>query len=237
MLRRKSETLAADQGGFTLVELLVSTAILAIVAASVCSFILIGFRNYASANSDIALQQEAQFALNQMADVLIDTTRSVSYIGYAGGVESSQAPALEDSEFGFEPEGKSLIMYNGILVEPSPPVPGAAASAVIEPGNGNKHYHFYWDKTDETLYYAELDVQPTDVRPQDVQFPAFGDPGWEVFAEQVTDFSVDLSQTEEKRVVKLKLTFANGQQEYSTSNNVTIRNKVAVNDAPMEPLQ
>lgn len=214
MLRRKSETLAADQRGFTLVELLVSTAILAIVAASVCSFILIGFRNYASANSDIALQQEAQFALNQMADVLIDTTRSVSYIGYAGGAESSQTTALEDSEFGFEPEGKSLIMYNG-----------------------SKHYHFYWDKTDETLYYAELDVQPTDVRPQDVQFPAFGDPGWEVFAEQVTDFSVDLTQTEKKRVVKLKLTFVNGQQAYSTSNNVTIRNKVAVNDASVEPLQ
>lgn len=60
MSRRRVETIKADHKGFTLVELLISIAILAIVIASVCSFILVGSRSYASANSDISVQQEAQ---------------------------------------------------------------------------------------------------------------------------------------------------------------------------------
>ena len=56
-------------------ELLIAIAILSIVVMSVCGFILVGSRSYASANSDINVQQEAQLSLNQMSDVLIDTTR------------------------------------------------------------------------------------------------------------------------------------------------------------------
>lgn len=228
-----------DQRGFTIVELLIAVAILAIVVASVCSFILVGSRSYASANSDISVQQEAQLALNQMSDVLIDTTRSVNYVGY--DTTGLATLALKDSEFGFEPVAKSLIMYNGapVVTTTTNPDGTTTTATTIEEGNGNKHYHFYWDKNDETLYYFELPVQPDDVDAENninVRFPAFGDPGWVVLAEHVTKFEVDLTQVEEKRVVQLELTFVNGSREYNTSNNVTIRNKVAVNDAEIGPL-
>lgn len=239
MLREKGRTMRKDQRGFTIVELLIAVAILAIVVASVCSFILVGSRSYASANSDISVQQEAQLALNQMSDVLIDTTRSVNYVGY--DASGSPVLALKDSEFGFEPVAKSLIMYNGapVVTTTTNPDGTTTTATTIEEGNGNKHYHFYWDKNDETLYYFELPVQPDDVDAENninVRFPAFGDPGWVVLAEHVTKFEVDLTQVEEKRVVQLNLTFVNGKREYNTSNNVTIRNKVAVNDAEIGPL-
>lgn len=235
MSRGEHKRMRKDQRGFTIVELLIAIAILAIVVAAVCGFILVGSRSYASANSDISVQQEAQLALNQMSDVLIDTTRSVNYAGY----DASGKPvlALKDSEFGFEPVGKSLIMYNGIPVETTPV--GGTPTTTIEPGNGNKHYHFYWNKDEETLYYAEIDVLPDDIDAENhvkARFPAFGDPGWVVLAEHVTKFEVDLTQVEEKRVVQLELTFVNGKREYNTSNNVTIRNKVGVNDAEIGPL-
>lgn len=247
MSQRKVERMKKDQRGFTIVELLIAVAILAIVVASVCGFILVGSRSYASANSDISVQQEAQLALNQMSDVLIDTTRSVNYAGYKT-LNPGEKPvlALKDSEFGFEPVGKSLIMYNGapVVTIATNPDGTTTTNTTIEPGNGNKHYQFYWDKTDETLYYTELDVEADDVVDSDdvanpmhnIRFPDFGDPGWVVLAEHVTKFEVDLTQVEEKRVVQLNLTFVNGKREYTTSNNVTIRNKVAVNDAEIGPL-
>lgn len=240
MSRGEHKMMRKDQRGFTIVELLIAVAILAIVIAAVCGFILVGSRSYASANSDISVQQEAQLALNQMSDVLIDTTRSVNYAGYDSSGRA--VLALKDSEFGFEPVEKSLIMYNGAPVVTT--APGGTSTTTIEPGNGNKHYQFYWNKDDETLYYTDLDVQPDDVADPDnvadpmhkIKFPDFGDPGWVVLAEHVTKFEVDLTQVEEKRVVQLELTFVNGKREYNTSNNVTIRNKVGVNDAEIGPL-
>ena len=75
--------MAEKQSGFTLVELLVSIAIFSIVSAAIFGFIVVGSRNYTTASTEINLQQEAQLALNQMSDVIIDTTRSVNYYGYS----------------------------------------------------------------------------------------------------------------------------------------------------------
>ena len=228
-----------NQKGFTIIEVLIATVILSIVVLTVCAFIMVGSKSYAAGNSDINVQQESQLALNQMSDVVIDTTRSVNYVGYDASGNTQKA--LKDAEFTFTPEDKSLIMYNGVVEETAPAVPGGATSQTVNAGNGNKHYHFYWSKDAETLYYAELDVQPSDVDTAAIHFPTFdpADPagsGWVKLAGHVTDFSVDLSQVEEKRVVQLALTFLDGTKEYITSNNVTIRNKVGVNDAELAPL-
>ena len=208
-------------------ELLIAVAILSIVVASVCGFILVGSNSYATANSDINVQQSAQLALNQMSDVLIDTTRSVNYIGFDESGSTSEK-VLKDAEFSFTPKNKSLIMYNGVAVVN----PGGGSDPIIEEGNGNnKNYHFYWDKDAETLFYAENNATPGVA-------PKWGDSSvdWVELAAHVTDFSVDLTQVEEKRVVMLALTFKDGKKEYVTSNNVTIRNKVGVNDAALETL-
>ena len=210
-----------DQAGFTLVELLIAVTIMAIVTASVCGFIIVGSKSYASGNSDISVQQEAQLALNQISDVLIDTTRSVNYAAYDdSGVATL---GLKDAEFSFEPSGKSLTMFNGVSVVDSD------GSETIEEGNGNKNYLFYWDKADETLYYSEIDITET-------SFPMPGENGCVVLAERVKEFSADLTQVEEKRVVRISMTFTNGNKEYKTSNNITIRNKVGINDVTIAPL-
>lgn len=231
-MQKKDERMRENQKGFTFVELLLAVAILSIVVAAVCGFILVGSRSYSVGNSDISVQQEAQLTMNQITDVLIDTTRSVNYVGY--DADGTPATVLQDSEFGFEPVEKCLILYNGVPVVTESAAPGGTPIITIEPGNGNKHYQFYWNQKEETLYYTQLDVQPTDVDTEkhiQVRFPAFGEPGWAVLAEHVTKFEADLTQLEEKRVVRLEVTFVNGQKEYNTSNNVTIRNKVGVNDA------
>lgn len=224
-----------NQKGFTIVELIIAVAIMSIIALAVGGFMVVGSKSYASANNDINVQQEAQLALNQMSDVLIDTTRSINYVGYQGG---SGEAVLKDSELTFEADAKMLTMYNGeTYTDPS------SGEEMISAGNGNRNYRFYWDKASGNVYYTDVKVTDpgTDCKLSDIpDFPGtdeIDDPdSWAVLAEHVTNFSVDLSQVEEKRVVQLSLDFMCGEREYTTSNNVTVRNKVLINDAEVEPL-
>lgn len=203
---RKKLRIQKQNSGFSLVELIIAIAILVIVTGAVCSFIIITSRNYANGNNDISVQQEAQLALNQMSDVIIDATESINYVGYD---ESDQpVKALKDSEFAFTPEKKALIVYN---TEPD-------------------HYMFYWQKSDESLYFSVADA--------DGNFPMPGENSADcvLLAENVTDFQVDLSQVEERRVVKLMLNFQTGTRKFEMANNITVRNKVVINNADIKPL-
>ena len=203
---RKKLRIQKQNSGFSLVELIIAIAILVIVTGAVCGFIIITSRNYANGNNDISVQQEAQLALNQMSDVIIDATESINYVGYD---ESDQpVKALKDSEFAFTPEKKALIVYN---TEPD-------------------HYMFYWQKSDESLYFSVADA--------DGNFPMPGENSADcvLLAENVTDFQVDLSQVEERRVVKLMLNFQTGTRKFEMANNITVRNKVVINNADIEPL-
>lgn len=203
---RKKLRIQKQNSGFSLVELIIAIAILVIVTGAVCSFIIITSRNYANGNNDISVQQEAQLALNQMSDVIIDATESINYVGYD---ESDQpVKALKDSEFAFTPEKKALIVYN---TEPD-------------------HYMFYWQKSDESLYFSVADA--------DGNFPMPGENSTDcvLLAENVTDFQVDLRQVEERRVVKLMLNFQTGTRKFEMANNITVRNKVVINNADIKPL-
>lgn len=221
-----------NQKGFTIVELLIGMTILSIVAVALTGFIVSSSKSYAASNTEIMVQQESQLAMNQMSDVIIDTTRSVNYVGYSlDGSVSEQV--VKDADFTIDVEDKCLVLYNGegtVVVDASGnPVldadgnPEIAKDAdgkpIVTGGNGNKNYQIYWDKSEEKLFYSEIDISETD----------FPESDRVLLAEYVKDFSVDLSQVEEKRVVKLTLSYGYNNKVYETSNNITIRNKVLVN--------
>lgn len=188
-----------DQKGFTLVELLITVAIMSIIALAVCGFLMTGVRSYSEANSDINVQQEAQLAMNQIADVLVDATGKVEYVCCNGSQEQT---VCKEDELTFEPDDKLLLLYQG-------------------EESGNQDYCFLWDKASESLYYAETDAKE--------QIPSIKEPEnsgqWALLARRVTQFAVDLSQFEEKRVVQITMKFICGDREYTTSSNVTVRNR------------
>lgn len=156
---RKRVRIQKQNSGFSLVELIIAIAILVIVTGAVCSFIVITSRNYANGNNDINVQQEAQLALNQMSDVIIDATRSINYVGYD---ESNQpVKAMKDSEFTFTPEKKALLVYNVEV-----PGTGGAASEL-------HNYMFYWQKSDENLYFSVADASGKFPMPGEVRMIAY----------------------------------------------------------------
>lgn len=212
-----------NQKGFTLVELIIAVAILAIVTLAVCGFIVVGSRSYTTANTDIMLQQDAQLALNQISDVIIDTTDSISY-GLRSGGSGDMQLVLKDSEFAGEADEKCLVVVNK-----------QEAGSV----NDNKSYWFYWSKDDEMIYFNEVDAS-SDMDEGDIK-SAFEDAAKQenvsILAQHVKDFSVDISQFEANRVVMISVLFANGNREYATSNNVTVRNRIAINQITVDPMR
>ena len=165
-----------NQKGFSLVELIIAIAIMSIIAAAVCGFIVVGSKSYASANNDINAQQEAQLALNQISDVMIDTTRSINYVCYK---EGSGEAVVKDAELTFEPDTKVLTMYNGEIYQETDAVTGTEQE-LIRSGNGNKDYRFVWDKESEKLYYTEVEITPdedsaVDASSREVVFPSMDD--------------------------------------------------------------
>lgn len=206
---RDCNTMRKNQKGFTLVELIIAVAILAIVTLSICGFIVVSSRSYTSANTDIMLQQEAQLALNQMSDVIIDTTDSLNY---GDGTQN----VLKDSEFGAEPSQKILVVANK-----------------KDSNNDNPSYWFCWDKDDQVIYFNTSDDVINDSNPK----PTFDDTKKAVLAQHVKEFRLDISQFEENRVVMISMIFENGDRQYTTSNNVTVRNRIALNKIDVEPMK
>lgn len=67
------------QKGFTLVEIIVSLAIMTIVAGSVGAFIVAGNNSYLRGNKELTLQEEAQLTANQMIDLIIDVEKDILF--------------------------------------------------------------------------------------------------------------------------------------------------------------
>ena len=85
-----------DNKGFTLVELLVGIAIVAIVGGLIGTFLIFSTRTYGKVTDEADLQEDAQILLSQMDNYIIDTDSALRY--YADVSESgSGTEILKDS--------------------------------------------------------------------------------------------------------------------------------------------
>ncbi|MBQ8821324.1 MAG: prepilin-type N-terminal cleavage/methylation domain-containing protein [Lachnospiraceae bacterium] len=119
--------------GFTLVELIVTIAIITIVGGIITSFLLVSQRQYNNGVAETSVQYDAQLVGNQIHDLLIDAQRGVSY-----GYVSELADGTTES---------GLIMDSSTL--------GDYRSLELYVYNYDKYYRMRWDKDAKTLYFAE----------------------------------------------------------------------------------
>ncbi len=73
-----------NQKGFSLIELIVAIAILTLVGAAVVGFCMSGTNSYKTVSTEVDLQYEAQLAVNQLSDLLIDANHGVGFDSAAG---------------------------------------------------------------------------------------------------------------------------------------------------------
>jgi len=86
--------------GFTLVELIVASAIMGIVALASAGFLSAGARTYRSVNYSLRLQYESQLTMAQLQEYLIDCNGGIVWDGTDLYVLNVSADAPSDASVG-----------------------------------------------------------------------------------------------------------------------------------------
>lgn len=68
-----------ENKGLSLIELVATMAIMAIVSTVVISFLVICIRHYEKVGNEVNLQRESQLAMNQIQELIIDATNGIGY--------------------------------------------------------------------------------------------------------------------------------------------------------------
>ena len=130
--------------GLTLVELIVTIALMVIVGGAITSFVVVAQRNYNYGVADADLQYEAQLLSNRMQDLMIDTAKGISY-EYTGELASgdpSEGLILDDSLIGSD---VSAIITKQLYVYDS-----------------DKYYKLEWNMDTHEILYSEYKPDNTE---------------------------------------------------------------------------
>lgn len=195
--------------GFTLVEVIVSLAIMTIVAGSIGAFIIAGNNSYLRGNKELTLQEEAQLAANQMIDLIIDVEKDINFTpdhqGTAVAIDGTTAKDAVGNEITTAHVSELRLVNNesSYMIRWQGTAAGDYATA-------NQVYLYEVENTtdaDGNLVVGDFTTAT----------PA-------LMAEHVSSFSVDLSQVESKRKVILNMTFTYQDKSYEIAETIKLRN-------------
>lgn len=190
-----------NNDGFSLVEVLACTSILAIVTSAVFGFMVVGTRIFNKVNLEIEMQSEAQILKNYMNDLITDTAIGVKFY--------ENTPREENQEKDLFEADSCLVIYGEDCV---------SYVAWIEE---TKEVH-YLEKNGESFELDENGEYQI-VFSEEEKDAA----NWPIMAKYVTGFQCDLGNLkEEHRIFSAALDFKLQETEYSTTHTITLRNDI-----------
>lgn len=201
--------------GMSLVELLITVTILALVIVGASTFMLTGSRSFAKGSADSKVQSEAELAVNQIEDLVIDVNGGVDYV-------------VDDAA-----NTESLIMYHT-----EPDTSGVSVfkkRTVTWDKSDDKNMKLIsseWNVTQDPATGAYVDIDP----------PVYSN---QLLAEHVTDFNVDLSDIIKETakdgteidivrsvVIRVDCLDGSGKAAYATTPIITLRNRMMLSGSP-----
>lgn len=199
-----------DNKGFTLVELLVGIAIVAIVGGLIGTFLIFSTRTYGKVTDEADLQEDAQILLSQMDNYIIDTDSALRY--YADVSESgSGTEILKDSLY---PGGAAGLTRKWLEIYKTTDT-GYTKETVL------------WTKSTERLTYKQETIDAAGTITENIEE--------QDLATHVTDFSIDLTKVTSLRQVTVSVALASGEKSYGADTTVYLRNQIVVNGEPYKP--
>lgn len=245
-LKNGGRTRQTDNRGLTLIELVITVAIIAIFSGVVMTFIMTGSNTYRSTSSNAKVQMETQELVDRMEDLIIDTNRSLYYANGTGENTGSEIKNdIKQSGTGNSDGNKTFIVCNEYKNND-----GTTSQYICDVID--------WDKEDATVYYSQREYTATsssdDSGKNDTETAALSedeedvsafsldeeDSGEQnvrnvrtkvkrsVLATGILDFRADLTKVESDNIVRFQLSTENGKKEIETLHSVSLRNKVKV---------
>lgn len=200
--------------GLSLVELLITIAILSIVMVIAMSFMVTGSRSFTKGNADSTVQKEAELTVNQIEDMIIDINGGVSMTDDANKTEMTMYHTEDDGS------GTGALLYT--------------KEAVTWNKSDNNVYCSKWkvNYDDSTGTYA-VDASAPDNYAD--QLLAENVTSFDVdLSDTLTTKALDgTTRTIVKSVlVKVGYDDGTGIANYATSPVITLRNRMLLSDDP-----
>lgn len=199
-----------ENRGLTLVELLVTVAILSVVLLVATSFMSTGSRTFARGSADAQVQKEAELAVNQMEDMVIDVN---------GGVDLIEDTTTGDSE---------LILYNA---GGNSGVVEYTKESIIYKKADQKIYCSKWNM----IYNTATNSYEVDSPQYTDQLLAENVTDFKADISDIyTDTASDGSTIDIVKSVQIKVGYddGTGKAAYATSPIITLRNRMMKSDNP-----
>lgn len=131
---RKGQLHKEKNQGFTLVELIVSMAILMIVAGAIIAFFSFAMVQYERSSSEINVQTESRLAWTQLENLILETTNGISVsakeLNLYSEVEETASPATKKKErtrFYLDSDKKQIYMETYVWQDDAWKLDGDAA--------------------------------------------------------------------------------------------------------------
>ena len=215
--------------GLTLVELVTSLAILAIVSVVVVGFISIAGKTFRSVNTEVNLQYEAQLTINQLKDLIVDSNRGIVYgmdplVGDftlvdmdVAGAELSILQALEASDSAnIGTVKRCILIYNAKYLD----VSDTFEYPVIK---------IVWDPVTKALTYGEKVFASITELEADPYLESLTATDYSLMSEYMDSFQVLMINSEDKKL-ELKMELDSNGKNYAATPSVSLRNKISTSE-------
>ena len=242
-MKTKGRAWKLKNKGFTLIEMIVTVAIIAIFSGVVLTFISTGSGVYRNTFSNSKVQMETQETFDKIEDLIIDANRSLYYANGSGSNIGTEIQNDIKEKDGTNSAGsKTFISCNE-----------------YDNNDGTSQYIYDvldWQASDGKIYYSrrEYTAQSSNDNSEnedqnDADIQALSDESEEnaisdgsdipvkaknaktlversVLASGILDFRADVSKVKSDKIVRFQLSTKNGNKQIQTLHSVSLRNNV-----------
>lgn len=197
-----------ENKGFSLVELIITISVFAIVGVVLGAFMLSSSRAYSVNANELDIQEEAQLVANQLQEMILDTALGISYTYEATDEDGNRNTTFDIPADAADLDKTHLYIYGE-----------------------SYYYHIYWNVEEQKLYLVEYvyqvaeDGSSADFVPNDMTEAGV------VLGEYISDFEVDLSKAASDRMVSFNILFKKpgSERDYLVAKSVSLRNNILLN--------